>query len=407
MTDEVAALCLANNYLQTLALSLAEKTKLGGLPDQRGLVEHLEARGLLNRTIEALPEDATIDARAKAGQGFTRPELATLLAYAKNALFADLLDSPAPDDAHLGHELFRYFPKKLTDRFPDAVSTHRLRREVIATVLSNQMINRGGPGFAVKLMAATSADAGQVAAAFCLARDAFGVERLYTEIDALDGDVAGTRQLELYAAVGALLESETLWLLRNADFTQPLEELVLNYAQAVTDVQGLLGSLLPASLEGAVAARAESFVAAKVPANLARRVAELTSLGFATDIAAIAARTESSVANAAGAFFGVLDLFGLSGIVDAANRLVLADRFDRMALDRALANLMRAQRDLTADVLAIGRGDAGTRLAAWRQAHADAIERAIASVSDLTKGELTVSRLSVAAGLLSDLARSA
>jgi len=406
MTDEVSALCLANNYLQTLALSLAEKTGLGGLPDERALIEHLETRGLLSRAVEALPEDAAIDARAKAGIGFTRPELATLLAYAKNALFSDLLRSTAPDDPHLGQELFRYFPKKLADRFPDAIATHRLRREVIATVLSNQMINRGGPGFAVKLMAATSADAGQLADAFCVARDAFGVERLYSEIDALDGKIAGTTQLELYGAVGTLLEAETLWLLRNADFTQPLEELVLNYAQAVTDVQGLLGSLLPPSLESAVAAQAERFVTAKVPANLARRVAELATLGFATDTAAIAARSDSTVGNTAGVFFGVLDLFGLSGIVDAAGRLVLADRFDRMALDRALANLMRAQRDLTADVLAIGRGDAGTRLAAWRQAHADAIERAAAAVADLTKGELTVSRLSVAAGLLSDLARS-
>src|SRR5690606_27880314 len=111
MTDEVAALCLANNYLQTLALSLAERAGIAALPDQRAL-----------------------DARAADGRGLTRPELAVLLAYAKNALAADLLAGSAPDDPYLGHDLFRYFPKRLADLYPDAIATHRLRREVIATV---------------------------------------------------------------------------------------------------------------------------------------------------------------------------------------------------------------------------------------------------------------------------------
>jgi glutamate dehydrogenase len=100
-------------------------------------------------------------------------------------------------------------------------------------------------------------------------------------------------------------------------------------------------------------------------------------------------------------------MFGLAEVIETGSHIGLADRFDRMALDRSLANLMRAQRDLTVDVLATGRGDIGARLAAWRQARPDAIDRVAAAVEGLTKGEMTVSRLSVAAGLLSDLARTA
>jgi len=182
---------------------------------------------------------------------------------------------------------------------------------------------------------------------------------------------------------------------------------VLSYAQGVTDVSGLLGTLVPPSEERTIAGRAEAFTSGGAPAGLARRIAELRALSFATDNALVADRTESPVAAAAGAFFGVLEAFGLPEIVDKGSRIVLADRFDRMALDRALANLMRAQRDLTADVLGFGRGEVATRLAAWRQERPDAVERVAAAVGNLTKGELTVSRLSVAAGLLSDLARSA
>ena len=407
LTDEVAALCLRNNYLQPLAISLAERAGLAALPDHRALIETLETRGQLSRAVEFLPDDAALNARAASGRGLTRPEIAVILAYAKNSLYADLLESRAPDDPYLGHELFRYFPPTLAERYPDAVASHRLRREVIATVLSNQMINRGGPAYVTRMMAATSADAGQVAAAFCLARDAYGLERLYAEIDALDGQIAGSTQLDLYADIGALLERETLWLLRNADFTQPLADLVLRYAEGVTDVAALVTSLVPPGLSKTIDARADAFIAGGASNAVARRIAELGALSYASDIALVAERTKSTIAAAAGAFFGVLDLFGLAGIVESGGRIVLADRFDRMALDRALANLMRAQRDLTVDVLGFSRGEIDTRLAAWKEARPAAIERVVEAVQGLTSGEMTVSRLSVAAGLLSDLARSA
>jgi glutamate dehydrogenase len=407
MTDEVATLCLANNYLQTLALSLAERAGLAALPEQRALIERLEASGELDRAVEALPTDAELEARAAAGRGLTRPELAVLLAYAKIALTRALLDSDALDGPGMGLELERYFPPLLVERYPEAIATHRLRREVIATVLANQIVNRGGPGLVTRLMSATSADAGQIALAWCVLRDAYGIEPLLAEIDALDGTVAGATQLGLYAAIEALIGHECLWLLRNADLSRGVAGLTRHYAAGVAGIARELTRLVPPGLAAGIAAEAERLVAAGVPAELAQRIAALGVLRLATDISLVAERSGASIAEAATAFFGVLELFGLAGIIDAASGLVLADRFDRMALDRALANLMRAQRDLTADVLAFGSGPVATRLAAWRQGRDVAIDRAVAAVTALTTGPLGVSRLSVAAGLLSDLARSA
>jgi glutamate dehydrogenase len=404
MTDEVAALCLRNNYLQPLALSLAQRDGVAALPDHRALIESLEASGDLNRLVEFLPTDAELDARATTGAGLTRPELATLLAYAKNALYDALLAGTAPDDPYLGRELYAYFPARLTATYPDAVAGHRLRREVIATVLANAMINRGGPGFAVRLLAATSADASALAAAFCLVRDAYQLDRLYAAIDALDGMIPGRTQLDLYAAIGALLERETLWLLRNADFSRPLAELVPVYAAGVSEVAALLGRLVPPSVEQNIAARAEGFAAGGAPAGISRQIAELGALSFATDIALVAGRSGATVPEAATAFFGVLDVFGLASIIDSAGRITPGDRFDRMALDRALANLLRAQRDLSADVLAADAGPVDHRLTTWHQQRPEAITRVASAVAGLTEGGLTVSRLSVAAGLLADLA---
>jgi glutamate dehydrogenase len=406
MTDEVAALCLKNNYLQTLALSVEEARGLAAFPEHLALIEALEAAGELSRPVEFIPDNAALRHRAQGGKGLSRPELAVLLAYAKNVANAELLKSGVPDDPYLGRELYRYFPDRLIETFEDTVTNHRLRREVIATVLSNAMINRGGPGFVNEMMTASSADAGQVAAAYAAARDVYGTPDLNRDIDGLDGTVPGKTQLTLYSEVQALLKRETLWFLRNGRFDNGLRPLVDRYQDGIAQVRAMIGSLLGTYLEGAIGERIARLEAAGVSREMARRFAELPVLSLGTDIVLVAERTRTPVADAAVAFFGVLDTFQLGRVIEQGNAIVLADKFDRMALDRALANLLRAQRDLTADALAAASGAVDTRLAAWRDAQPEAIGRVADAVRGLTEGEMTVSRLSVAAGLLGDLARS-
>lgn len=400
MTEEVAALCLRNNYLQGLAISLAERSGLGELPDHRELIEQLSERGLLDRSVEFLPGDAALDARATGGKGLMRPELAVILAYAKLTLYADLLEGQSIDDDYLAGELYRYFPDTLHRTYPDAVAGHRLKREVIATVLANAMINRGGPAFVTELTAATSASPGEIALAYAATRDVYGLTELNAAIDALDGAVPGAVQLELYADVRDLLRQESLWFLRNADVTQGLAGLVERHANGVAALRTMLASTLPASLAEGISRRAEELASQGVPEVTARRIAELSVLSYASDIVLVSERAGVTVAQGAAAFFGVFATFALWPVIEQGRAIVLSDRFDRMALDRALANLMRAQRDLTADVLKTEGG-----LADW--AARPGITRTAEAVAELTQGTLTVSRLSVAAGLLADLAQEA
>ena len=405
MTDEVAALCLQNNYLQTLALSQAERTGAAELPDHRELMEALVARGELDRSVEFLPTDAVLDARAVSGRGFTRPELAVLMAYAKLTLYEDLLDSPLIEDAALAGELFRYFPETLHHEYAAAIEGHRLRREVIATVLANAMINRGGPAFVTELTAATSAGPGETALAYVAAREVFGLEALHAQIDSLDGIIAGAVQLELHAAVTALLRQESLWFLRHADLTSGLAPVVEVHGAGAATLARMMPHALPAALREAVVARAGQMEVQGVPAPLAQRLASLPVLGFASDVVLVAERAGATVEEAAEAFFDLFDSFGLGPVLEQARALHLPDRFDRMALDRALANLLRAQRDLAGDVLRSGDGPVAQRLEEWRQRHERSIGRTAGAMTALSEGKLTVSRLSVTAGLLSDLAQ--
>ncbi|HWJ88121.1 MAG TPA: NAD-glutamate dehydrogenase domain-containing protein, partial [Pelagibacterium sp.] len=406
MTDDVAALCLRNNYLQSLALSLAQRRGMGDFSDLVDLMEGLEAIGELDRAVEYLPDDEQLAARAAAGTAFTRPELAVLMAYAKLDLHAQLLDSPVLDDPYLARELYRYFPTELQERFPQTIDSHRLRRDVIGTVLSNAMINRGGPAFVTRLTAMTAADAGTIALAYAAARDSFDIQALNGAVDALDTIVSGDSQLALYAQIQTLQVGGVLWFLRNGDFSGGLSAQIDRYRDGIATIRAALPDLVSPFYAQSMADQQAAFEAGGTPPDQARQIAALPALALAPDAVLVAHKSGADVLDAARAMFAVIERFGLGRLTEHGADIEAADRFDRMAIDRALANLNRALRDLAGDIIASGTGSVDDRIVAWNAARQTAITRLADTLKDLIDGELTISRLSVAAGLLSDLASS-
>ena len=404
MTDEVAALVLRNNYLQTLALSLAQRRGLEDLGFQQRLMQTLEARDLLDRAVEFLPDEKELGERRRRGQGLTRPELAVLLAYAKITLYDELLDSQVPDDPYLGRELARYFPRPAVEGFPDAVAKHRLRREIIATQLANSMINRGGPTLIARITDQTGASPAAIAAAFAAARDAYVLTELNAEIDALDGKLGGALQLELYAAVQDLLIDRLIWFLRNVDLARGLADVVEHYRAGIRNIDAALANVLTSEAQAAQAARGAELQSGGVPPELARRIASLPALAAATDVVLVADRTGKPVAEVAATFFAAGAYFQLDRIAHAARGIKLTDYFDQLALDRALGSIAEAERRLTAEM--VGNGMAGpAAVDQWIAAHAGEVERIRTTVHDIAASGLTLSKLSVAASLLGDLVK--
>jgi len=404
MTDEVARLVLRNNYQQTLALSLAQRRGLEDLGFQQRLMQILEQRGALDRAVEFLPDEMALADRRKRNVPLTRPELAVLLAYAKLSLYGELLDSDVPDDPYLGRELNRYFPKEMSERFPDALQAHRLRREIIATQLTNSMINRGGATLTVRIADQTGASSASIAAAFAAARQSYDLVALNAEIDALDNKVSGDLQLSLYAAVQDLLLDRLVWFLRQVDLRRGLESIVAHYRDGIAAVEGALDGALSKSALTAREARAAELARAGVPEALARRLASLPALKAATDIVLVADRTRTPVADVAATYFAAETFFQLDRVAGAASNIAVADYFDRLALDRALDSIGDAERRLTAAML--GNGHAGgDAVEQWVKARAAEVERIRAQIHAIASSGLTLSKLSVAASLLGDLAR--
>ena len=392
MTDEVARLVLRNNYQQTLALSLAQRRGLEDLGFQQRLMQVLEQRGHLDRAVEYLPDDMEIGERRKRGQGLTRPELAVLLAYAKLTLYSDLLESSVPDDPYLGRELTRYFPSQLVERYPDALEKHRLRREIISTQLTISMINRGGPSFAVRIGDQTGASAPTIAAAFFVVRNSYDMISLNSAIDALDNTVSGKLQLDLYAAIEDLLLDRIVWFV------------VEHYRSGIEQVAGALDRVLPEEAKKARAARTAELTKAGVPEDLARQIANLRALAAAPDIVSVADRTEKPVEDVAATYYAAGAFFQLDRIAHAARGIQVTDYFDRLALDRALDSIGESERRLTAEM--VGNGVAGPQaVEAWVSPRAGEVERIRSAVHGIASSGLTISKLSVAASLLGDLAR--
>jgi glutamate dehydrogenase len=405
MTDDVAGLVLRNNYLQTLALSLAERRGMEDFGFLQRLMQTLEARGLLDRAVEYLPDDMALTERRRRSQPFSRPELSVLLAYAKLSLYDDLLESAVPDDPYLAREMTRYFPKAIAERFPDALEQHRLRREIIATQLGNSMINRGGPSLIVRIADQTGAAPAAIAIAFTAVRDSYAMTALNTAIDELDNRIPGKVQLELYASVQDLLLDRIIWFLRNADLSRGLADVVSHYRDGIAAVAACLDGALSEDELRARAARRKELAAVGAPDALAGRLADLGPLAAAPDIVLVADRTRRPVSEVAATYFAAGTFFRLDRIASAASAIQVVDYFDRLALDRARESIGDAERRLTAGMVGNGAAGAGA-VEAWVAPRKGEVERIRMAITEIAGSGLTLSKLSVAASLLGDLVKS-
>jgi glutamate dehydrogenase len=404
MTQEIARLVLRNNYQQTLALSLAQRRGLEDLGFQQRLMQILETQGKLDRNVEFLPDDMAIAERRKRNLALTRPELAVLLAYAKLSLYGELLDSNVPDDPYLGRELERYFPQEMSHLFSDALHAHRLRREIIATQLTNSMINRGGATLVVRIADQTGASAASTAAAFAAVRQSYDLIALNSEVDALDNKVSGKTQLDLYAAVQDLLLDRLVWFLRNVDLKQGLEKIVAHYRDGIAQVAAALDTALSKEAIAARDAAGAELGKAGVPDTLARRIASLPALKAAPDIVLVADRAQKPVDEVTATYFAAEAFFQLDRVAHAVPGIAVADYFDRLALDRALDSIGEAERRLTAAMVGNGHAGAGA-VEEWLKPRRTEVERIRAAIHEIAGSGLTLSKLSVAASLLGDLAR--
>jgi len=314
MTDSVAELVLQNNYRQAQAISLAERQVLERLGEYRHLIQRMESGGRLNRALEYIPDDDVLSERKVTGRGLTRPELSVLISYAKTQLKTDLVAS-IPDDPLLARALYSAFPAVLSQQYPEAVDRHRLRREIIATQIANDMINHMGITFVERMVQSTGATVAEVAHAYAIAREVFAMHSHWRAIEALDYRVTASVQMEMMAMLMRLVRRGTRWFIRNRRsnldsgrelqrFNEPLQQMYRDFPQ-----------LLEGRLREDFQRRQQYFGEAGVPAELATYVAAANVLYPCLGIIDAAAEADAPVRAMAEAYVVLsqeldLDVFG-------------------------------------------------------------------------------------------------
>ena len=392
MTDDVAAHVLADNYNQTLALSVAQMRGLNDLDAHARMIRDLEARGKLDRAVEFLPSDTQLKALAKEGKGLTRPELCVLLAYAKLDLDAEVLASILPDDPTFAALLAGYFPPTAVAAFPQEPERHRLRREIISTVLINAIVNLAGPVFVLRIREITGLSSAQVARGFVLSDGAFGLSALKTRIDALDGKIDAGLQTELYAGIADQFRRAAAWFLTHVSTDAPIAETALQYRASLEQLRESY------ELTEGDRKRIEA-LSKHVPDDLARDCALMRHLVSALDVALLARDTGQEPGRIAHLYAALGQKLGLDRLRSLAGRYQPPEHWDRLALRRLLDDLSQSQRGIAKKLLVSGAG-----VEEWAQAQSDALERTRVFLGTLdASGEISVAKLMLASSQIQNL----
>jgi glutamate dehydrogenase len=351
MADEVERLVLRDNYLQNQSISVTERIGAHLLDRSARFMRALERQGKLNRSIEFLPDDETILERRKAGTGLTRPEIAVLMSYAKIVLYEELLASDLPDDPYLAADLRTYFPEQLRQRYPRQIENHRLRREIIATSVTNSIVNRCGMTFVHETREKTGMPSHEVARAYMAAREVFGLREVWSGVEALDTIVPADTQAEMLTEAGRLIERATSWFLRTCNQPIDIQAVTGAYTDGVATVAGRLNQLLAKSDLQERDRRARHYQQQGAGEELALRVASLRLLPPALDICRIAGALGMEVGSVAETFFAVGQRFGFDWLRQAANQLPTDDAWDKLAVGAIIDDFYGHQSDLTTRVL--------------------------------------------------------
>ena len=349
-TDDVVRRVLYDNYLQAQILSQEMAVTAERNEAYEDLMVQLEAEGELDRAVEFLPTSDEMAERRGRGEGLTRPELALLVAYAKRSIKKDLLEADLPDAPYLELDLARYFPESIVERFSDLLGSHPLRRELVATIVSNDVVNSQGVTFVSRLVAETGATPGEVVRSFRIARDVIDAVDRWDDVEALDGKIDPEVQNELMVAIDQLVESTARWYLVRAHGIR-LREAVEQAQAAFRELSSVIDQIGPDAWREQRERTAEELIAQGVPAELARRHAFQDELVHGPDIISGAQATGRPVREVARGFFLLGERLDIDWLERRLEEQPAQTRWQRWAVQSMEDDLYTIRREIIETVL--------------------------------------------------------
>jgi len=406
MTDEVAELCLRDNVLQNFALSIAQAMPPDYLDAQASLMHRLESDGALDRPLVLLPSEDELVERRQAGKGLTRPEMAVLLAVTKNRIYDQILASDVVEEGYLDADLQKYFPRPLRRRFAEGIRAHGLRREIVATWLTNSMINRGLDVFVDQLMESTGRDVAAIARAYVITRDAFALVPLWRALEELEPGRA-REQIDFLQRTRRATLDGTAWFLAHLPARISMADAVARFRDGIDEVVGVLPETLTGEAAEHLQRELDSFAEAGLDADAAHRLAALPYFMAACDVVEVAAEADASIQGAATTYFALDAALSLQRVRRWLETVAIRNRWDRLAAAALADDLYRELRRLSLIVLAEPGDDTqAERAERWVAAHDRVVPRLERLFADIDSAAVVdLSMIAVAIRALGDLGK--
>jgi len=409
MTDEVAAIVLRDNFVQTRAISFTASQSLRLLDLHTRYLDEMDRSGKINRAIEFLPDDKVLAERKLSGLGLTRPEIAVLLCYSKTILKEQILASEVPEDPHFKTTLINSFPKPLQKRFKQEMENHPLKREIIATKLSNIVINEMVFSFVYRMQEEVGSCVAEIVRAYMLAREVLNIESIWKQLEEIESIITAEEQTELVVTYIRLLRRVTRWFLRTQRAGLNVSKLVKLYGPGVIELKKSIPSVLGETKRVQFEERYNDYLKQGIPPALAHEITVTRGLFSAMDIIEVAHQHQISVNSVAEVYFGMGEYLDLAWIRTQIISHPTDNNWEILSRESLRDDLDWQQRQLTAGIIALdnNNNDYMKCFSEWSDNHASLIERWRHILTDLKSATvLTYTMFFVAVRELHDLTQT-
>ena len=385
MTDEISKMVLEDNYDQNVVLGNARRGAVSLVTVHQRMIREMERRGLINRSIESLPDDEEFATRRAAGEALTSPELAVLLAYAKIWTTANLNKSNLANDPWFTKTLRGYFPSILRDRFSAGIDAHPLRDQIINTVVVNNIINVGGITFVFRAIEETGASAEQVIRAATVAMEIFGIRKFWDWINSLDNEISTSAQSALQLETRRLFDRATRWFLQTRGGEIDIEAEVSSFTPIIAAHADGIWYMLHGNEAERFTRRVARFVEAGAPEELAKAAAASLDIYALLDITDICKRTGESAETVVPLYFTLSDRYDVDRTLIRITELPRGDRWTALARQALRSDLYQVIADLTSRVILATDVHASPegRVEAWEAMHAEGVSRARTTLEEI------------------------
>ncbi|MFF2296103.1 NAD-glutamate dehydrogenase [Arthrobacter sp. NPDC058127] len=412
LTDEVSRLVLANNTDQNVLLFNDRHLAPELSPGFERIMDWLEDAADLDRGLEALPSTEQLQDRLRAGTGLTSPELSVLAAYAKIELARELTASDLADDPWFKRVLRGYFPRQLSERFDAELDSHPLRRQIICTVVANDMINLGGITFAFRAIEETTATAAAVARAFVVVREAYELQRFVDRIASLPPGFPSEHAAAVALPLRRLLDRATRWYVTHDHRDQAIAEAL----RRIGPTLDLLRTRTTEFLRGSDLDRAEQRLAhwndVGMPGDLGRRASDLLESFSLLDISLVAEQVDEPLTTIADMYHTVIHWIGVGTLLLRITDLPRQSRWEALARAALRDDAYSAVVDITISVMRTTRASGASgasavdRIVEWESGRQEQLGRIKDTFVEVTKpGQVDLASISVALKLLRTLAK--